>query len=448
MTARSGEDERARAGAKGGRSIGRGPRRLIEAERLQGGLLGCIVGLRWSWLGLQVAVLAVVLAVWRPRLPLVPLAALLCAAAASNLALGRHGSRLAGRDGRRSADVAAAALVLDVLLLTGLLALTGGPANPFSILYLVQVMLVATVAGPPWVVLAVALSSLGFGALFHWHLPLPARLGGGHEGGHLNYAAHLEGMWLAHTLCAATIAAFVSALSQRLRQERQRRERTARLLGLATLAAGAAHEIGNPLATIRVAAGELRRELGDQRIAPAQLEDLDLINREVERASGVLKRLAASAGELRGEPIVATDLRALLEGVSRQVPAAAGQVRFVGPPAPLAVRWPVQAVSQVLSQLLRNALQASQPSQPVMCRARPSGGGVALEVTDSGVGMLPSVFARVGEPFFTTRPGRGMGLGVFIARSLVEHLGGDFSLESNPGHGTTARIWLPSGAVG
>jgi two-component system sensor histidine kinase RegB len=109
------------------------------------------------------------------------------------------------------------------------------------------------------------------------------------------------------------------------------------------------------------------------------------------------------------------------------------------------VRWPVQAVSQALLQLVRNALDASAAGQAVEVSASPERGGVIIDVRDRGRGMLPSVLERAGEPFFTTRPGEGMGLGVFIAGSLVEHLGGQLRLDSVRGEGTLARVWLPAG---
>ena len=69
---------------------------------------------------------------------------------------------------------------------------------------------------------------------------------------------------------------------------------------------------------------------------------------------------------------------------------------------------------------------------------------LVFEIADRGAGIPPELVARVGEPFFTTKPaGQGMGLGVFLARAIVERLGGGFSIHSVPGAGTTATLWLP-----
>jgi two-component system sensor histidine kinase RegB len=97
-----------------------------------------------------------------------------------------------------------------------------------------------------------------------------------------------------------------------------------------------------------------------------------------------------------------------------------------------------------------NARQASPPGAPVTVRVAtqpPSGDGarrLVFEIADRGTGIPPELVARVGEPFFTTKPaGQGMGLGVFLARAIVERLGGGLSIRSAPGAGTTATLWLP-----
>ena len=109
------------------------------------------------------------------------------------------------------------------------------------------------------------------------------------------------------------------------------------------------------------------------------------------------------------------------------------------------VRGPARGLERALRVVLMNALQASPPGSEVALRARHAGNAVAVEVEDRGAGMAPDVLARAGEPFFTTKaPGQGSGLGLFIARSLAEQLGGSLELQSRHGLGTTARITLPA----
>jgi two-component system sensor histidine kinase RegB len=112
------------------------------------------------------------------------------------------------------------------------------------------------------------------------------------------------------------------------------------------------------------------------------------------------------------------------------------------------VRGPVHGMERALRVILTNALQATAGGE-VSLRARSVERGVAVEVQDRGSGMSTEVLARAGEPFFTTKgPGQGSGLGIYIARTLAEQLGGTLELQSSPGHGTTARITLPGTQAG
>lgn len=396
-----------------------------------------LIRLRWAAVLVLLVLVLLVTLTWSAKLPLVGLFGILGLTAVSNLVL--PGLVRLGTE-----RVVGGVVILDALLLTALLALTGGPANPFSVLYLIHVTLAATMTRPLWTWLVVAASSGGFALVFFFNIPLPPELGGHHHVmHHMSYSVHLQGMWVAYTLAAISIALFVSRLSEALRQEREEHGRAARLLGLATLAAGAAHEIGNPLATIRVAASELERDLQAAPIDREHLEDLKLINDEVRRAQGVLERMAVGAGELVGELPVPLELHALFEAALRPLGADRGRVAVNLAPDMPRVRWPVQATAQAFTQLFRNGLQASTPDAKMRCSAAEKDGGVALEFEDQGVGMSPQVLERIGEPFFTTRPDVGVGLGVFIARSLIEHLGGLFRVDSTEGKGTCVRVWLP-----
>lgn len=413
--------------------------RVIKATNGVAPLRG-LVRLRGWAIGLLALALASVHFVLGAQLPLVALSLAFAVAVASNVVLSRSVTS--------NVELPVAAIAaLDTILLTLMLALTGGPSNPLSILYLIVVTLAATLTRARYTWLIVALSSSGYAIMFFWNVPLPAELGGhAMHHHHEPYSFHMQGMWVAYTLSAVTIALFVTRLSASLRREREERGRAARLLGLATLAAGAAHEIGNPLGTIRIAASELQRDLEKKQPESEQLADLRLINAEVDRAQQVLRRMAVGAGELMGETPVPVTVRELVTLASEALGEAKSRVDADLSDALPSVRWPVHATAQVLTQLLRNGLDASPSSTTVRCQAKPEGSGVMFQIDDRGSGMSQEVLERLGEPFFTTRPGHGMGLGMFIARSLVAHLGGQLSVNSSEGRGTEVRLWLPMGA--
>jgi two-component system sensor histidine kinase RegB len=104
-------------------------------------------------------------------------------------------------------------------------------------------------------------------------------------------------------------------------------------------------------------------------------------------------------------------------------------------------------VAQSLVALIKNGLDASSPDDRVDLEIRSENGTLAFEIADRGEGIEEDVLAKVGEPFFTTKPpGRGLGLGVFLARVFFESHGGTLSIESQPGRGTRALARLPAGA--
>src|SRR5262249_51073248 len=156
----------------------------------------------------------------------------------------------------------------DTLCLTLLLGLSGGPANPFSLLYLVQITFSAIVLRKLWTWALGVLSTLSFGLLFWISRDVPAFHEHGQSG---EFSLHLLGMWLAFGTAALLISFFVGKMASESRQKeseirlmQKRLARNDRLASLVTLSAGAAHEIATPLATIAVTAKELEREAREQ----------------------------------------------------------------------------------------------------------------------------------------------------------------------------------------
>jgi two-component system sensor histidine kinase RegB len=263
---------------------------------------------------------------------------------------------------------------------------------------------------------------------------------------------HLQGMWVAFCVAAVLTAYFVVQMSTaivrrdaELSAMRDRAARSERLASLTTLAAGAAHELGSPLATIAVAARELERSiaaLSDARAA-ALGEDAALIRSEVDRCRAILNRLGAQVGQTPGETSVEVNAAELLDAVVRTIPERERGRLLTSARGDATVRVPRNAVLQIAGNLVRNALDAGGGSISLSVETGPAGLRVRLQ--DEGPGMPPDVLSRVGEPFFSTKaPGAGLGLGVFIARSLCEQMRGRLNLESSPGRGTTALVEIPS----
>lgn len=328
-------------------------------------------------------------------------------------------------------------LIYDVAVLTFILASTGGVSNPFTMLYFSHVTLAAVCLPRFGVMLVVVGSSVGYAALF-WTGEVHAS----HAGG--DYALHLQGMWVAFAVTAIVIGGSVSRLTQALLQEREMRARAARLLGLTTLAAGAAHEIGNPLGTIKLVASDLVSELQKEQLKP-WADDAQVILEEVDRARDVLRKMARAAGELEGEGPKQVYISEIVQALKERLETVWSLVDVsYASESSASLSIPLQATAQALAQLVRNGLEASEPMEMVRVIISESAKSVIFSIEDNGVGMEPSILERVGEPFFTTKdPGRGTGLGVFLARTLVEQLDGQFQLTSSPVRGTRVTVMLP-----
>jgi two-component system, sensor histidine kinase RegB len=401
-----------------------------------------LVRLRWASLAGQLLVIAFARVSSPEGVGLQWPAALVGAVIVSNVYLQVRSTRANVVSDRLLASV----LLFDVAILTVLLALSGGPGNPFSVVFLVQVTLAAVVLGARWAWLLVAATVTAFGALFF--VVSPDQIMRHMHGNGQGVPIHLQGMWLAFAATASLIAYFVTRIASELRaRETEVRELGRRaalndkLASLSTLAAGAAHELGTPLGTIALAAKELERAL-DALPSPALAQDAQLIRTEVERCRGILSQLSANTGQSAGEmsmPVLLEDLSSQLsESLAK---AERARVQISSEPNVRAT-LPRMAVVQAVRTLVRNGLDAG----PGDVSVRLGRTGVRLQVTveDSGAGMDAAVLARAGEPFFTTKPvGKGLGLGLFLARAVAERLGGELTLDSEPGRGTIARIDLP-----
>lgn len=401
--------------------------------------------LRWTTAAMQATVVAVVLLLPGLDLPLDHVAPFIAAAAVWNAVIAVWSTR-----GGAPRALVGVALAVDVVMLTGLLELSGGPFNPFTVIYIAQIALAAVTLGGWWATALSVCAGTGFGVLVYWHLneqtPFHHRLN--------DLPTHLFTMWIAAVTTAELVAHFAAqasaAVAERedaLRAMRASAARTERLIALTTLAAGAAHELSTPLATIAVAARELERTTTTIATGEELADDARLIRQEVERCQAILDQMSGRAGGIASDHREAVDLDALMDDVRGRLSgdqAARLTVRVPAPAPPFLA--PRAGLSQVLASLVRNAFDAGGPEAGVVLEVTTADDALRVAVHDQGAGMSAEVLSRAGEPFYTTKePGRGLGLGLFLARIFAERLGGTLTLESGPG--TTAVLELPRRAA-
>lgn len=413
-----------------------------------------LIGLRWSALVGQLSIILLTHFLLMP-LSLAPLLGVLLFEAVFNAgcALWLRLSQTCGP------AVTAFTLLVDVLVLTALLYFSGGPGNPFNFLYLVHLTLAVVILGGKlaWGLWGVSL--MGFGFLFLVEPPGAAlsHHGGMHHGHHGtgdDMALHLKGMWVAFAVAGSFIIYFVDKVKKAMREQqreiaelRQQEGRQQRLASLATLSAGAAHELSTPLGTIAVVTGELHHSLKQRPDCGDLLEDLELVQSELRRCHDVLSQMAVKGGQTFGARITTVPLvNALNETIGRFNDAPIAMHLPEGSER-LLLTAPEGLFNQALHGVLGNALNAS--SETVKLELLDGEPKVTIVVSDTGCGMNNQTLERATEPFFTTRPvGKGMGLGLFLTQTIVHHLGGTLELQSTEGVGTVVRMTFPPTIAG
>jgi two-component system sensor histidine kinase RegB len=399
--------------------------------------------LRWLAVAGQTAAVLVVSGAFDIALPLLPCLVVIAVSAALNVVL-----RLTfPLTTRLDSDRAAMLLAFDILQLAALLSLTGGLQNPFALLFLAPVLISATALPPPQTTLLGLLAFCCASLLIPFHLPLPWP-----DGSFELPKLYLLGVWVAVTLSLVFISTYAWRVAEENRQMSEALAATELVLAreqhisaLDGLAAAAAHELGTPLATIRLVARELERSMPDE--GPMK-DDIVLLREQVDRCRDILRKLTSLHEE--GAPHAQMALSTLIEEVAAPHREFGVEIAIVarGSDAaePVVLRNP--AILYGLGNLVENAVDFARAK--VWIDAGWTADQVAVTITDDGPGFSPEVLARLGDPYLTTRGPRsgedrerpGLGLGVFIAKTLLERTGGRVEFE-NGATGAVVRVVWP-----
>ncbi|MCX7167573.1 MAG: ATP-binding protein [Rhodocyclales bacterium] len=332
-------------------------------------------------------------------------------------------------------------LCVDLVALAILLYVSGGAANPLISFLLVPVA-VAALSLPGMMTAVVALLAVVLYSLLMW-VYLPLSIGDTERAARL----HLAGMWLTFVISATMIAWFVARMTASIRERdrrlvaaREQALRDERVVALGGLAAGAAHELGTPLATIAVIVGELEREVFQNAEVHA---DLALVREQLEICKGIISSMAARAGTLRPEELQVQQADAWLHGVRARWqamrPRATSRLRFDGNgPAPQIVTE--ATLEQALVNLLNNAADAS--AAEIDIKLVWGAAQLSIVIEDGGPGFPGDVLRHAGRMPLAARNG-GAGIGLLLAFSSVERLGGRIVLDNSPAGGGRASIDLP-----
>lgn len=353
-------------------------------------------------------------------------------------------------------------LLVDVVLMTVILYRTGGSTNPFVFWYLVPLTIAAATLrlGYTVVLALLTLSAYSF-LLFHYnpiaafssHMPSTVTLAPDNphahhqmsmhavQGSGSGFDRHVFGMWLNFLLSAALITFFVSRMSHTLREQdrllAEQREsilQREQVVSLGALAAGAAHELGTPLATMTVIAKDLEKDIPADSVLH---EDVRMLRRQLALCRDILQSLRNQASGERQEMTLQGFVTAAVERMEVVHPSRKfvldfrlDERRIKAPPT----------LHQVLVNLLDNAAQAARHT--ISLTLHDAAGECCIDIDDDGPGIAPDVARRLGQPFVTDKA-EGMGIGYFLSHASINPLGGHIELSTRPEGGTRTRLCLP-----
>jgi two-component system sensor histidine kinase RegB len=332
-------------------------------------------------------------------------------------------------------------LMVDVLALTSLLYLSGGASNPFVLLFLLPIIIATAVLPATHVWLLTVFTGICYSLLMWRYVPLPHVHGEEHS-----FTQHVFGMWLAFVVSAAVIAYFVVGMRRNLRRKdqalaaaRERHLRDEQLVVLGTLAASTAHELGTPLGTMALLSEELDETIDD----PQAQSLVHTLQEQISRCKNALATLSASAGgvQLGGGQILPVNefLSEVLAEWQQSRPAIQIQADWQEPgftPGILADR----TLKQALGNILDNAADASPDD--VEWQASWDKNWLSMEINDRGKGLSHEAAQLIGTRPYSEK-GSGMGLGLFLAYSIISRFAGEVRLFNRDGGGVTTLVRLP-----
>ena len=354
---------------------------------------------------------------------------------------------LFGARARLSERAASLLFAFDIAQLCWLLALTGGLQNPFAILLLLPVTLAAATLGFGPMILITGVGLVGASVLALVPAPLPWR-----PVGLTLPPLYLLAAWTALSMAVILIAIFAWSIAEEARRHADALTATQlalareqKMSALGAQAAAAAHLLGSPLGTINVIAKELSREL--PRDDPLHEEVMELLE-QAQRCGRILASFGRPRDPAEHDLYTRAPLTTLLESIADEFtpPEKAVEIRLEaenGCAEPQLVLAP--ELRHALANLIDNAIQFAE--RRVLVTVAPDRVGLGLVIEDDGPGFSPEILDWLGEPYVSTRSGRGgMGLGVFIANTLLARTGARLHFD-NGVSGARVSITWPVAAV-
>ncbi|MCG8324217.1 MAG: ATP-binding protein, partial [Thiotrichales bacterium] len=326
-------------------------------------------------------------------------------------------------------------LVIDVLALSLLIYFTGGSSNPFIFFFLLPITFAAATLNFRQTCLITGIAAVSYTMLMFFHVPI---LPDSHH--QQGFDIHIWGMWYGFLISSGLLAYYISRIGISIRKRdrvlariREEQLKSDQVLALGTLAAGTAHELGTPLATMAVLAREIEQ---NNQSSPELIDDVRVLRQQIDQCKSILSRMAMDAGQAQadaGQPValdqylenIVTDWQSL-----QPDPVIETDIQgSTAAPAILADTTLTQAIQNVLS----NAANACR--NRIEYRARWDDNHLTITICDDGAGIEPVAQSQT----------RGLGIGLFLSRITLNRFGGELTLDQRPApdNGTQASLHIP-----
>lgn len=333
-------------------------------------------------------------------------------------------------------------LLTDVSIMVGLLYFSGGPTNPFVALLLLPLVIAVTTLPETYGWTMAIITVACYSGLMLFYVPLPLHALFSYE-----MKLHIWGMWIEFVMIAGIISYLVKKMGDSLHERdqtiaraREEKLKMDRVVELGALAAGVAHELGTPLATMAIITKDLQHDYKEPRDLS---ESLGILYDQLQRCKHILSTMSASAGQLQASSGGQVHLEEYLNNVVAKWGAAHPgvniKVRSDGPGFATQI-VAEHTLTQALTNIFNNA--ADESPEYVEIDIHCNDHDVVIDVRDNGHGVTLEVARNAGQPF-PSKKEDGLGLGLFLATTIINRLGGSVSLFNRKEGGACTRVTLP-----
>ncbi len=341
-------------------------------------------------------------------------------------------------------------LLLEIISFSLILFYTGGATNPFTFFYLIPLAISATVIPGKRTWILTSLTVILYSLLLKFYVPLSYRVHNHqameHDG---QFSQHVLGMWFGFLGSAVLVTWFITYLAKELKQReldiaeaKQRELRDQQMVTLGTLAAGTAHDLGTPLASLAIIAGDITDGYTAES-DPELFENQGILREQIQRCKKILSVLSENSGESRADEGHLVTVKNFVDSVLtdwlEQHPASIYQSKLESLNSQLKIIYD-KTISQALINLLNNALDESSESIRVITDIDQK--DLLIVIIDRGFGITEKQIEMAGEISFSNKPD-GMGIGLLLAITTIRRSGGSVDFHHRKSGGTRTRVRLP-----